>query len=140
MSKLRHVGILVHDLKLSTLLYKDVFGFEVINEGKVQGKYAEELFNATNFELSYIKLKSKGCNVRLELWKIKNFLPNDAKGFSHIALTVPDIDRVYFQLKERKIKFFSPPIKSPDSAVRLFFCKDYDGNLLEIVEDKNIKF
>ena len=139
MAKLRHVGVLVHDLDMSVRLYTDVFGFKVMNKGVVMGKFAEELFNLSNFHLTYVKLKSKGCSTRLELWKIKDFLPAEEKGFSHIALTVKDLNKVYEQLKERKLKFFSPPIKARDSQVRLCFCKDYDGNILELVEDKRIK-
>jgi len=139
MAKLRHCGILVHDLDMSIKLYTDVFGFTVLNKGVVMGKFAEELFNLSNFHLTYVKLKSKGCTTRLELWKIKDFLPVDQQSFSHIAITVKDLNKVYKQLKERKLKFFSSPIKASDSQVRLCFCKDYDNNILELVEDKRIK-
>ena len=140
MSKLRHTGILVHDLDMAVKLYTDVFGFKIEKKGVIMGDFAEELFNLSNFHLTYVKLKSKGCSTRLELWKIKNFLPhNNPGGFSHIALTVKNLDEIYKQLQERKLEFFSPPIKAKDSNVRLCFCKDYDNNILELVEDKRIK-
>jgi catechol 2,3-dioxygenase-like lactoylglutathione lyase family enzyme len=139
MAKLRHVGILVHDLDMSIKLYTDVFGFKVLNKGIIMGKYAEELFNISNLHLTYVKLKSKGCSTRLELWKIKDFLPPQNTSFSHISFTVKDLNNIYEQLKERKLAFFSPPIKARDSQVRLCFCRDYDNNILELVEDKRIK-
>jgi len=135
MVKLRHCGILVHNLELSVKLYTNIFGFEEINRGVVEGKFAEELFNLSPFSVTYVKLKAKGSNVRLELWKIKDFLPVDNSGLSHIALTVDNLDEIYKQLMERKLKFFSPPIKAKDSRVRLCFCRDYDGNILELVEE-----
>lgn len=139
MAKLRHCGILVHDLEISVKLYTNVFGFKEIKRGVIMGKFAEELFNLSNMHLTYVKLKSKGCGALLELWKIKDLLPEESNRTSHIAITVQDINRVYEQLKERKLHFFSKPIKARDSQVKLFFCKDYDGNVLEIVQDPRLK-
>jgi catechol 2,3-dioxygenase-like lactoylglutathione lyase family enzyme len=139
MSKLRHCGLLVHDLEMAIKLYTDVFGFKVIKKGVILGEYAEQLFNISNLHLTFIKMKSKGSNTYLELWKIKDFIPPAYKGFSHIALTVKDLDKIYEQLKERKLEFFSPPMKAKDSNVRLCFCRDYDSNIIELVEDKRLK-
>ena len=135
MTKIRHAGILVHDLDMSIKLYCNVFGFKVVRKGVLMGKNAEELFNLTNMHLTHVKLKAKGCSTYLELWKIKDFLPPTEDKFSHISLTVDDLDDVYEQLKERKLVFFSPPVEAKDSNVRLCFCQDYDGNMLEIVEE-----
>jgi len=136
MTKLRHVGILVHDLEMSVKLYEDVFGFVETNRGTLMGEFSEKLFNLSNFQLTYVKLKAKGCKTLLELWKIKDFLPDWPRGYSHIALTVTNLDEIYKKMRERKIEFFSPPMKAKDSNVRLCFCRDYDGNILELCEDK----
>ena len=139
MAKLRHCGILVYNLDLSTKLYCDVFGFTVLKKGVVSGDFSEQLFNLKNFHLTYVKLKSKGCNTKLELWKIKDFAPNWSNSYSHIALTVKDLDKTYEALRERKLTLFSLPMQAHDSEVRLFFARDYDQNILEIVEDKPMK-
>ena len=85
-------------------------------------------------------MKSKGCSTFLESWKIKDFLPSTVERFSHIALTVDDLDKTYDDLIERKLEFFSPPVNAKDSKVRLCFCKDYDGNILELVEEPKKKY
>jgi len=139
MAKLRHAGILVYNLELSVKLYTDVLGFKEVKRGEVGGKIGEKLFNSQSFNLTYVKLKAPGSNVMLELWKIKDLVPNSAVGLSHIALTVDNLDKIYEQLKERKLEFFSPPIKAEDSRVRLCFCKDYDGNIIELVEEHKPK-
>lgn len=138
MSKLRHCGILCFDLELTSKLFKDVFGFKEIDRGVVMGDYAQNLFNLINFHLTWIKLKDKGSSTLLELWKIKNMLPIEIRNFSHIAITVKNIDKIYNDLKERKIETLSKPIKNKDN-IRLFFFIDYDKNIFEVVENRKLK-
>ena len=102
-------------------------------------KYSEKLFNLTNFHLTWVKLKGQGNSTLLELWKVRNLLPIDVPNFNHIAITVKNINEVYNKVKDRKLKVFSKPIKAEDSNTILFFMKDMNNNLLEIVENKKLK-
>jgi catechol 2,3-dioxygenase-like lactoylglutathione lyase family enzyme len=138
MSNLRHCGIVVSDLKLALNIFTTIFDFKVIKEGEVTGAYAEKLFNTKGLELKYVKLKAKNNKTLIELWKIKNFLV-PKQGMAHIALTVNNIKEVYDQLQKKKLECFSEPFKAHDSNVQLFFFKDNDGNIFEVVQDPEDK-
>ena len=56
-------------------------------------------------------------------------------GCSHFALTVPDLDSLYNKLIEKGISFNYPVQTSPDRKVKIAFCRDPDGTLIELVEE-----
>jgi catechol 2,3-dioxygenase-like lactoylglutathione lyase family enzyme len=55
-------------------------------------------------------------------------------GIRHIAFTVADITESWRVLRESGCQTLSEPIFSPDRKVRLFFARDPEGNLIEIVQ------
>jgi len=129
---IRHCGILVKNIDESLRIYKDVLGFEEIERKTLKGKYIEGLLNRKGLELTYSKLKLKGCKTLLELWKIEKFIP--PYSFSHISLDINNLDQICIKLKEKGVQFFSEPLLSPHKAVKVVFCQDEDGNRLELVE------
>ena len=56
-------------------------------------------------------------------------------GCSHFAITVENLDSLYETLKQEGIKFNYPVQTSPDGNVKIAFCRDPDGTLIELVED-----
>ena len=59
--------------------------------------------------------------------------PNDS-GITHVAFTVDNLDQTYGSLVSDGVKFMAPPQLSPDGAAKVTFCRDPEGNLLELVE------
>ena len=81
-----------------------------------------------------------GCMI--ELLKMNPEVDKDVhsdqifnKGCAHIAFTVSDIDGMYERLKKEGLSFNSPPLLSRDNEHRVCFCRDPEGNYMELVED-----
>lgn len=135
---IRHFGITTNNLEFSLFFYKKLLGFEEIKRETLEGSYPENLLNTKGIKLTYVKLKLKGTKTLLELWYF-NGLNFREKKTSHLSLTVSNLDELVEKLKSNNIDFLSPPILNEKDGVRLCFCTDYDGNILELVEelDKN---
>ena len=145
MFKLRHVGITVTDMKKSLKLYKDYFGFEVVWDEIEEGKFIDSLSDIKNIKVRTVKLKDSISGM-IELlqyyshpgWKGENVINKITKiGCSHFAITVEDLDTVYKELVDMGLKFNSIPEVSPDGNAKVCFCRDFDGTLIELVEELN---
>ncbi len=55
-------------------------------------------------------------------------------GFTLIAFTVDDLDREYERLRAAGVAFNARPQTSPDGYAKVTFCRDPEGNLIELVE------
>jgi hypothetical protein len=56
-------------------------------------------------------------------------------GYTHISLTVKNINYLYKNLKKNKIIFNSAPKISADGKVIMTYCKTPEGAYLELVEE-----
>ncbi len=140
MKKVRHIGIVVADLKKSLRFYQNFLGFKPIKEMTEQGNFIDKILGLKGTKVKTIKLKGDGETLiellyyysesdRLEANEI--FCP----GYSHFALTVNDLNQKYQKLKNQGIEFVSEPQVSPDGGVKVVFCRDFEGNYLELVEE-----
>ena len=141
MIKLRHIGIVVRDLKKSTQFYQDIFDLEIDKQMIEDGKYVEDLVGIKNATIHWVKLKAKDGTI-IELLEYKDN-PNREKddymanrlGCSHIAVSVEDIDTLYNKLQNYNCKCNSMPLVSPDKKVKVMYAHDIDGTILEIVQE-----
>lgn len=62
--------------------------------------------------------------------------PVGAGGWVHLALEVADVDAAYAALSARGVPFHIPPEDFPPAApaVRIAFCTDPDGNVIELLQ------
>jgi catechol 2,3-dioxygenase-like lactoylglutathione lyase family enzyme len=141
MIKLRHIGIVVRDLQKSVKFYEDLLNLEVFTEMLEEGKYVEDLVGIKKASIKWAKLKAKkGAIFELleykdSKYKDKEDYPANRLGCSHIAISVADIDIVYKKLQKYDCKCNSKPLFSPDGKVKVMYCHDIDGTILEIVEE-----
>jgi hypothetical protein len=56
-------------------------------------------------------------------------------GYTHISLTVKNIQSIYKVLKKKKIIFNSFPKESANGKVCMTYCKTPEGAFLELVEE-----
>ena len=142
MTRLRHVGITVTDANRSLKLYKDYFGFKVFWDEIEQGGFIDSLSGLNNIKVRTIKLRNESGVIELLQYlshpkkNVDNFLDNITKvGCSHLALTVPSVDETYGNLKKLGLQFNDVPKTSPCGKAKVCFCRDFDGTLIELVEE-----
>lgn len=139
----RHVGIVVTDIKKSLYFYRDLLGLKVKIDAMEQGKFIDDISDLKNVKVRVVKMSADNDGlVELLLYKSHPGKPHKAKricttGVSHVAFTIKDIDREYKKLKEKGVKFHCPPQISPNHKAKVAFCRDYEGNLIELVEELN---
>jgi len=143
MAKLRHIGITVTDMEKSLELYRDYFGFDVTWDQIELGLFIDSLSDIKEVRVRTVKMKdTSGGMIELLQYlshpkdNIENFESKITKiGCSHLALTVDDAEKTYLDLVEFGLKFNCEPLLSVDGSAKVCFCRDFDGTLMEIVEE-----
>ena len=136
----RHAGIVVEDMEKNLYFWRDVMGLRVVVDFWEEGKFIDTAQRLKDVKLHMIKLAGPD-GVLIELLKDLNHpSPPPEKnelcdrGIRHIAFTVGDVEKAWKTLKENGCETLSSPITAPDGKARLFFVRDPEGNLLEIVQ------
>jgi|21_taG_2_1085346.scaffolds.fasta_scaffold19775_2 catechol 2,3-dioxygenase-like lactoylglutathione lyase family enzyme len=137
---IRHIGITVSNVEKAIELYRDIFGLEIVWDQIEHGKFIDRLSDIDNIRVRTIKLKdSTGSMIEL-LHYLSH--PEDPKndqitriGCSHIAITVENINEMYNKLLNFGLKFNYEPQTSVDGNAKVAFCRDYDGTLIEVVQE-----
>ena len=141
---MRHVGIVVKDIEKCLHFWRDVMGLKVVADFWEEGKFIDTVQNLKNVKLHMIKLAAPDGSMiellkdsRHEAVPLERNLLCDA-GVRHIAFTVEDVENSWEILHKYGCETLSRPIISPDGKAKLFFVKDPEGNLLEMVQIKNL--
>ena len=140
---LRHVGITVSDLEKSINFYRDLLGFTVTKEMDESGDHIDNFSGLKNIDVRTVKMSgSSGAMIELLYYRshpgsnMDNWQNNITRvGCSHFALTVEDLPTLYSKLLDNDFIVLCEPQYSPDGNVRLTFCRDPDGTLIELVEE-----
>lgn len=140
----RHTGIIVSNINKSKKFYCNLLGLSILQEITESGDYFNNLIGTKNQKAKVLKAESKdGVYVELiQFCKPKKKINNsnfDTIGKIHLCFTVKNIKKKFLQLKQKKIKFISPPLASDFDNVKTCFCYDPDFNLIQFVEGKKIK-
>lgn len=140
---IRHIGLTVSDLDSSLRFYKEILGFKVKKYAEESGECIDNFSAIKNIDVTTVKMTDKNNNM-LELLCYKSHpeKPHNNKvrriteiGCSHFAMTVDDLDSLYERLLSEGIEFNYPVQTSPDGKVKITFCRDPDGTLIELVEE-----
>ena len=138
---IRHAGIEVFSIKESIRWYGKYFGLKLLVENKLSPEYTKALFGTTN-TIKYAKLgcvdsdiKQKHCPCLLELYEVSGGIETYYPYWNHISLTVPDIETLYKSMKNTNIYIYNKPIFDETRRNKLFFCRDCDSNLIEVVQE-----
>ncbi len=139
MKRMRHIGIVVRDLKKAIRFYKDIVGLRIEKEALESGEYIDTVLGLKGVSVRTVKMSFGDSNmIELLCFRLRtgNTVNRDicGRGYSHIAFTVDDVDLEYRQLRQKGIRFVSSPQVSPDGKARVVFCRDPEGNFIELVE------
>lgn len=139
----RHTGIVVHDMERCLHFWRDVMGLKVVADFREEGEFIDTVQRLNGVRLHMIKLSAPDGSM-IELLKDdahptlspeRNTLCD--RGIRHIAFTVTDIAESWKIFCNAGLKVLSEPITAPDGKARLFFARDPEGNLIELVEMLN---
>ena len=129
MIKIRHTGLVTNDIDKSLFFWINILGFRIKSDNIEGGKLLDKVLGYKNVKLRVIKALDKDNKGMLEILYFLN-VPKQKKynlktysyGFTHISLTVKNIDKLYKVLKKNKIKFNSKPNLSKDRKVLMTYC------------------
>ena len=134
----RHVGIVVNDLKNMLYFYSEILGMEIISDEIEGGEFLNKILGYNDISGRIIKLgKNEKTIVELLDFNEKENQSNKTlinNGFTHFAITVSDIDELYYKLILNNFFVMSEPQISVNKKFKVCFCKDPEGNFVEIVE------
>lgn len=140
MKAFRHTGIVVKDLESALHFYRDLLGFKITKQKEETGDYISAVCGIKNIKVTTVKLAADDGSL-IELLHFNQPLSGKTKprnlnclGFSHISCTVEDINSEFQRLSKAGVKFNSRPQKSPDGFALVAFCRDPEGNFMELVE------
>ena len=141
MTEIRHTGLVTKNIKKSLLFWTKYLKFKIHKEMNEDGELIDNIMLYKNVKLRTFKLKDNNNNL-LELLYFKN--PPKTKittikpytnGFTHISITVKNLNYLYKNLIKKKIKFNSKPKKSSDGNVLMTYCQTPEGAYLELVQE-----
>ncbi len=137
----RHAGIVITNRKRSLRFYCDLLGLKIYREMHEAGDFVDSILGLKKVKVNTIKLSADGNGGLVELLSFSSHPKKmDTKrkifsvGPSHIALTVDNLDTIYKKLLKAKVPFTSAPLISDDGSAKVTFCKDPDGNFVELVQ------
>jgi len=141
--KLRHVGITVSDIDRSIDFYRDVLGFSITREMDESGIHIDNFSGLDGVDVRTVKMSGlDGSMIELLYYRShpetneKNFSEDITKiGCSHFALTVDNLSLLCEKILDNNLVVLCEPQYSPDGQVKLTFCRDPDGTLIELVEE-----
>lgn len=146
LTEFRHIGIVVNDLDVSLRFYRDLLGLKVLKQMEEGGKFIDKVLGLQDVQVTTVKM-GFGQHTLIELLHYdrlsrKNGSPVKEiciNGLTHIAFTVKNLEETYDRLKKHGVGFVSEPEISPDRYAKVTFCKDPEGNFIELVEVLNDK-
>jgi catechol 2,3-dioxygenase-like lactoylglutathione lyase family enzyme len=137
---LRHTGIVVGDLEAALHFYGELLGFKVTKRMDESGAYIDNMLGLQGVQVTTVKMAAPDGNL-IEILYYQSH-PRKARdqreiceiGVSHVALTVDDLELEYRRLSDAGVQFYAPPQLSPDDYAKVTFCRDPDGNPVELVQ------
>ena len=140
-TKARHTGIVVRDLSNAIDFYL-CLGFEPFLREVEQGEFIDQVVNLRKAKVETAKLRSP-CGFLLELLQYHshpeskeiNLQSSNRLGCSHISFTVDDLQKTLIEIEEMGGSFNHTGELSSNGKVKVAYCHDPEGNLLELVEE-----
>lgn len=139
-TNIRHTGLVVADLEKALHFWHDLLGFKVEKQMEESGSHIDAMMGLKDVRVTTVKMTvPEGGMIELlcfhshpdrPVWEGTPY----STGFTHVAMTVDNLDDVYEKLTNAGAIFNALPQHSPDGAVKVIYCKGPEGVLLELVE------
>ena len=132
---------MVNDLEKTRNFWINTLGFRLHIEAIEQSPYIDELVAIKDPGLTTVKLiDSNGFIIELlkfENYQVEKSWSGDLKttGFTHIALTVDNLDELVNSLKKQNYQPLSDIKISPTKKVKVVFVEGPERIMLELVQE-----
>lgn len=139
-TQIRHTGLVVADLEVALRFWRDLLGFTVSRQMDESGPHIDAMMGLQDVRVTTVKLIApQGGMIELLYFHSHPDKPAwtgtpHSTGFTHVAMTVANIDALCTKLQAEGVTFFAPPQHSPDGKVKVTYCRGPEGVLLELVE------
>ncbi|WP_298067269.1 VOC family protein [uncultured Mailhella sp.] len=142
---MRHTGLVVSDMDVCLRFYTEILGLKYAEPVLESGACLETVLKAPGVRVRTAKLGTeKGTGV-LELLQFLSPYEDSRKesrsfcqhGLTHVAFTVQDVSRLKERIEKAGGSSLSEPVPTTDGKYLLLFCRDPEGNLLELVQFLN---
>ena len=121
-----------------------MLGFTVAREMNESGSFIDNISGLENVKVKTVKLDSPekdGGMIELLCYESHDSDLDYTEiincGISHFAITVNNINQLYEKLLKEGIRFNCKPSLSDDGGAIVTFCRDFENNLIELVEVQN---
>ena len=139
--KTRHTGLVVTDISASIEFYEKL-GLQVWKREVESGYFISQVVGLDDVVIETAKLKIPDGSL-LELLQYKShptsasesIYASNKHGCSHIAFTVEDIDAIGLKIVQLGGSIVNSPIFSANGSVKVMYCHDLDGILIELVQE-----
>ena len=139
-TQIRHTGLVVADLKGALRFWRDLLGFKVEKQMDESGSHIDAMMGLKDVRVTTVKMTApEGGMMELLHFQSHPDIPTwlgkpYSTGFTHIAMTVSNLNTTFEKLANAGVVFPAPPQYSPDGAVKVIYCRGPEGVLLELVE------
>lgn len=136
-----HIGICVRDPERSIQFYRDLLGFRLRSELRVQGEPSDTLLRLRDVDLRAIYLERDGARIELLYYASPETVGTDApremnrRGLTHLSFRVDDLAGTVDRLRAAGVKVVDESrIDIPVLEAAAVFVCDPDGTLIELVQ------
>ncbi len=138
----RHAGIVVRDIERAAEFYR-MLGFSERSHATEQGEFIDQVTGMDSTVLEWIKMDAPDGGFLLELLQYHSHpiqspvvvSPSNALGSSHLAFTVEDIEKACELIVQGGGSVVNKPALSSGGEVKVAYCHDPEGVLMEVVEE-----
>lgn len=138
---IRHTGLVVRDLERSIAFY-EALGLTTWRRETETGAFIETVVGIPAVKLEWAKLRAPDGSL-IELIQYHshpdiqpvNTAPSDRLGCSHLAFTVENLPESCERIVQLGGSKVNDPAIAPNRNVRVAYCHDLDGILMELVEE-----
>lgn len=135
-----HVAINVADAERSIPFWRDILGLRLTSDTTMEGKFLDTVQGKENMKYRIVKFESADGFMLEILESLNHAMPAPPKsvlqdtGLRHFAFEVDDVDAMYAHVKACGCETVSEPSTCEDGSMRLFFVRDPEENLIEIMQ------